>query len=44
MAAVLHIAAYVGEVHQQCRHPVPNSFLSIANLRGNDRLDAGRQR
>ena len=44
MAAVLHIAAYVGEVHQQRRHPVGNSFLSIADLRSDDRLDAGRQR
>src|SRR5262249_55972127 len=44
MAAVLHVPAHVGQIHQQCRHPVPNRFVHIADLGGDDRLDARRQR
>jgi hypothetical protein len=38
MAAVLHVTAHVGQVHEQCRHPIPSRFLHIADLGGDDRL------
>ena len=40
MAAVLHVAPDVGQVHEQRRHPVTNSFVDVADLCGDDRLDA----
>jgi hypothetical protein len=34
MAAVLHVTAHVGQVHEQCRHPIPSRFPHIADLGG----------
>src|SRR4030095_16475747 len=44
MAAVLHVPAHVGQIHQQGRPPVPNRLLHITDLGLDDRLDARRQR
>jgi hypothetical protein len=44
MTAVLYITAHVGQIHEQCRHSVPKRFLHIADLCGDDRFNARRQR
>jgi hypothetical protein len=40
MAAILHVTAHIGQIHQQRRHPVPDCPVHIADLCGDDRLDA----
>src|SRR5262249_60470023 len=44
MTTVLHVAADICQIHQQRRHPVTKCFLHLADLRGDDRLDAGRSK
>ena len=40
MTAVLHVTPHIRQVHEQCRHPVTNRFINVADLCGDDRLDA----
>jgi hypothetical protein len=36
MTTVVHIAADVGQVHEQRRHPITKRFVHVANLCGDD--------
>src|SRR5215471_770916 len=39
MAAVLHVTAYIGKVHEERCHAIPRGLLHISDLRGDDRFD-----
>ena len=44
MGAVLEVAAHIGQIHQQRENEVTKRDVLVTDLRGDDALDARRQR